>query len=59
MAQQIGNPLEPYDGKSQTASAFWNALSSYYSVNTTLFATEGLCVAAALTHFKLGTEAGD
>jgi hypothetical protein len=59
MAQQMGTPPEPYDGKLQTATAFWNALSSYYSVNAALFSSESLCVAAALTHFKLGTEAGD
>jgi hypothetical protein len=55
----MGNPPDPYDGKLQTASAFWNALSSYYSVNAALFTIESLKVASALTHFKLGTEAGD
>jgi hypothetical protein len=59
MAQQMGNPPEPYDGKPQTAATFWNALSSYYSINAALFTTEGLHVASALTHFKLGTKAGD
>jgi hypothetical protein len=55
----MGNPPEAYDGNPKTATAFWNALSSYYSVNAALFTTEGLRVAAALSHFKLGTEAGD
>jgi hypothetical protein len=55
----MGTPPEPYDGKLQTATTFWNALSSYYSINAALFSLESLCVAAALTHFKLGTEAGD
>jgi hypothetical protein len=55
----MGNPLESYDGNLKTATAFWNALSSYYSVNAALFTTEGLCIAATLSHFKLSTEAGD
>jgi hypothetical protein len=55
----MGNAPEPYDGNPKTTTAFWNALSSYYSVNTALFTTEGLCIAAALSHFKLGTEVGN
>jgi hypothetical protein len=55
----MGNPLEAYDGNPKTATTFWNALSSYYSVNATLFTSEGLRITAALLHFKLGTEAGD
>jgi hypothetical protein len=59
MAQQMGNPPEPYNGNLKTATAFWNALSSYYSVNAALFTTEGLRVTATLSHFELGTEASD
>jgi hypothetical protein len=55
----MGNPPESFDGNLKTATTFWNALSSYYSVNAALFTTEQLCIAAALSHFKLGTEAGD
>src|SRR5260221_4142620 len=63
MAQQnqpacpIGNPPDPYDGSPKKATAFWNTLTSYYSINNDLYTTEGHKVAAALTHFKLGTPA--
>ena len=64
MAQQqnnprpIGNPPEPFDGSPKKAATFWNALDTYYTVNSDVFTDEGKRVAAALTHFKVGTPAG-
>jgi len=55
----IGTPPDPFDGNSQRAIPFWNALASYYNINDALFADQSRKVAAALTHFKLGTPAGD
>ena len=34
-------------------------MASYYNINDALFADQSRKVAAALTHFKLGTPAGD
>ena len=34
-------------------------MANYYTINQAVYQTEGRCVAAALTHFKLGTPAGD
>ena len=57
--QPIGSPPDPFDGNSQRAILFWNALASYYNINDAVFTNESRKVAAALTHFKLGTPAGD
>ena len=64
MAQQnnprpIGNPPEPFDGSPKKATTFWNALDTYYTVNSDIFTDEDKRVAAALTHFKVGTPAGE
>ena len=65
MAQQnqsphpIGTPPKAFDGSADKATPFWNSLKSYYSINADVFTNEGKHVAAALTHFKLGTQAGD
>ena len=65
MAQQqnnprpIGNPPEPFDGSPKKATTFWNALDTYYAVNSDVFTDKGKRVAAALTHFKVGTPAGE
>src|SRR5882672_1470488 len=65
MAQQnqpprpVGNPPEPYDGTPNKATPFWNTLASYYDMNRDCYTTESKCVAAALTHFKAGSQAGD
>jgi hypothetical protein len=38
---------------------FWNALENYCTLNDAVYANEGQKVAAALTHFKMGTPARD
>src|SRR5258707_2500329 len=58
-ARPTGNPPDPYDGSPEKATTFWNTLASYYAINLDLYTTEGRKVAAALTHFKLGTPAGE
>src|SRR5712691_7750491 len=58
-ARPIGNPPDPYDGSPEKATAFWNTLASYYAINSDLYTTESCKVVAALTHFKLGTPAGE
>jgi len=55
----LGSAPEPFDGKSAHAKTFWNTLENYYYLNDSVFPNEGKKVAAALTHFKLGTLAGD
>src|SRR5579863_7214341 len=54
-----GTPPEPYDGKYEGAIAFWNALENYYTMNDASYPNVGAKIASALTHFKLGTPAGE
>jgi len=55
----LGTAPEPYNGKGDTAIAFWNALENYFTVNATTFDTDTKKVSSALTYFKQGTQAGD
>jgi len=55
----LGTAPEPYNGKGDTAIAFWNALENYFIVNATTFDTNAKKVSSALTYFKQGTQAGD
>jgi len=55
----LGTAFEPYNGKGDTAIAFWNALENYFTVNATTFDTNTKKVSSALTYFKQGTQAGD
>ena len=49
----------PATGKASSAIAFWNTLENYYTVNSTVYADEKARIQSALTHFKLGTQAGE
>jgi hypothetical protein len=55
----LGAVPEAFDGKAANAETFWNTLENYYYLNDAVFQDESRKVAAALTHFKLGTPAGD
>jgi len=55
----LGTAPEPYNGKGDTAIAFWNALENYFTVNATTFDTNKKKVSSALTYFKQGTQARD
>jgi len=55
----IGTAPDAFDGSSAKAEPFWNALENYYTLNDAVYTDEGRKVAAALTHFKMGTSAGD
>jgi len=62
MAQQnqpciLGTAPEPFDRKGEKASAFWNILENYFTVNATTFNTYEKKVASALTYFQQGTQA--
>jgi hypothetical protein len=39
------------------AIAFWNTLENYYTANTAIYDNKNKKILAALTHFKLGTQA--
>ena len=54
-----GTTPEPYDGKYEGAIAFWNTLENYYTMNDASYPSQGAKIASALTHFKLGTPAGE
>ena len=54
----IGALPEAFDGKADSAIAFWNVLENYYTANDKLFTNDTMKIQAALTHFKLGTQAG-
>ena len=55
----LGSAPEPYDGSITKAEAFWTNLANYYYLNAGLFSAKDKRIAAALTHFKLGTPAGE
>src|SRR5579863_5051832 len=59
LPRPTGTPPEPYDGKYEGAIAFWNALENYYTMNDASYPNVGAKIASALTHFKLGTPAGE
>jgi hypothetical protein len=55
----IGLVPDAFDRNPAKAESFWNALENYYSLNDAVYVNEGQKVAAALTHFKMGTSARD
>ena len=55
----IGTAPEPFTGKGEHALPFWNSLENYYHANNDAFANDNKKVTAALTHFKVGTQAGN
>ena len=55
----IGATPEAFDGKVSSAIAFWNTLENYYTVNHAVYPNEKARIQSALTHFKLGTQAGE
>src|SRR5579863_265682 len=59
LPRPTGTSPEPYDGKYEGAIAFWNALENYYTMNDASYPNAGAKIASALTHFKLGTPAGE
>ena len=50
---------DTFDGNLAKAEPFWNALENYYTLNNAVYADKEQKVAATLTHFKMGTSAGD
>jgi len=57
--KSLGSAPEPFDGTSANAEAFWTNLANYYFLNQDLYSTTNKRIASALTHFKLGTSAGE
>jgi hypothetical protein len=55
----VGTPPKQFDGTASQAEGFLSALQNYYYLNETLFPDESRKVAAALTHFKVGSPAGE
>jgi hypothetical protein len=55
----LGTPPEPFDGAASKAETFLSALQNYYYLNEALYNTQSQRVAAALSHFKVGTAAGE
>jgi hypothetical protein len=55
----LGTPPEPFDGAASKAETFLSALQNYYYLNEALYNTQSRRVAAALSHFKVGTAAGE
>src|SRR6266436_4653988 len=58
-SKMFGSAPEPFDGKPTHAQAFWHALENYYYLNGDNFPTEHKKVSSALTHFRIGTAAGE
>jgi hypothetical protein len=59
LPRPIGTSPESFDGANSKAQAFWRSVESYYYLNVDSFPDESRRVAAALTHFKLGSPAGN
>src|SRR5712672_1996601 len=55
----MGSPPKSFDGSGHKAESFWSSLETYYFLNQDVFQTDSKRVASALTHFKLGTPAGE
>ena len=55
----VGATPKAFNGKASSAIAFWNTLENYYMVNSAVYANEKARIQLALTHFKLGTQAGE
>ena len=55
----VGAMPKAFDKKASSAIAFWNTLKNYYTVNSAVYANEKARIQLALTHFKLGTQAGE
>jgi hypothetical protein len=55
----LGSAPEPFDGSTTKADAFWTALDNYYYLNQDLYPSEDKRIASALTHFKIGSPAGE
>jgi hypothetical protein len=55
----LGTAPESFDGSVDKAIAFWNTLENYYTANAAVYDNEDKKISAALTHFKLGTQAGE
>jgi hypothetical protein len=55
----LGSAPEPFDGTPAKAEGFWSSLATYYYLNRRSFPADNDKIAAALTHFKIGTPAGE
>jgi len=55
----LGTAPEAFDGTASKAEGFLGTLRNYYYLNESLYPDDSRCVASALTHFKVGTPAGE
>jgi hypothetical protein len=55
----LGTAPESFDGSADKAIAFWNTLENYYTTNAAVYDNEDKKILAALTNFKLSTQAGE
>jgi hypothetical protein len=55
----LGTAPESFDSSATKAENFLSALQNYYYLNDTIYTDESRRVAAALTHFKVSTPAGE
>jgi hypothetical protein len=53
----LGTAPKSFDGSADKAIAFWNTLENYYTANAAVYNDKDKKISAALTHFKLGTQA--
>ncbi len=58
-SKTFGSTPEPFDGKPAHVQAFWHALENYYYLNGDHFMDDSKKVSSALTHFHIGTAAGE
>jgi hypothetical protein len=53
----LGTAPESFNGSADKAIAFWNTLENYYTANAAIYDNEDKKILAALTYFKLRTQA--
>jgi hypothetical protein len=55
----LGTTPEAFNDSANKAITFWTMLKNYYIINATIFNMDNKKILAALTHFKLSTQAGE
>jgi hypothetical protein len=55
----LGTAPESFDGSVDKAITFWNMLKNYNTANAAVCNDDDKKITAMLTHFKLGTQAGE
>jgi hypothetical protein len=53
----LGTAPKSFNRSADKAITFWNTLENYYTTNAAIYDNDDKKISAALTHFKLSTQA--